>query len=84
MYLLFKDRICSDLPDAIDLADTQLVSKYKIKIQSLLFAINVFKKYAGVAPLKKKCITITNAFRTFFDKSRCKSNRIWVDKGSEI
>ena len=56
MYLLFKDRICSDLPDAIDLADTQLVSKYKIKIQSLLFAINVFKKYAGVPPLKKNAL----------------------------
>lgn len=43
-----------DLADSIDLADTQLVSKYNIEIQSLLFAINVFQKYAGIAPLKKK------------------------------
>lgn len=56
MYLPSKDRICSDLPDTIDLADTQLVSKYKIKIQSLLSAINVFKKYAGVALLKKNAL----------------------------
>ena len=73
-----------DLADSIDLADTQLVSKYNIEIQSLLFAINVFQKYAGIASLKKKCIAITNAFRTFFNKSRCKLNKILVDKGSGI
>ena len=32
----------------------------------------------------KKGITITNAFQKILDESRCKPNRIWVDKGSEL
>ena len=32
----------------------------------------------------KKGITITNAFQKILDESRCKPNRIWVDKGSEF
>ena len=32
----------------------------------------------------KKGITITNAFQKILDESRCKRNRIWVDKGSEF
>ena len=32
----------------------------------------------------KKGITITNAFQKILDESRCKPNRIWVDKGNEF
>ena len=32
----------------------------------------------------KKGITITNAFQKILDESRCKPNRIWVNKGSEF
>ena len=32
----------------------------------------------------KKGITITNAFQTFLNESKRKTNKIWVDKGSEF
>ena len=33
---------------------------------------------------KKKGITITNAFQTFLNESKRKTNKIWVDKSSEF
>ena len=32
----------------------------------------------------KKGITITNAFQTFLNESKGKTNKIWVDKSSEF
>ena len=32
----------------------------------------------------KNCITVTNAFQKILDESNRKSNKIWVDKGSEF
>ena len=32
----------------------------------------------------KKGITITNAFQKFLDESKCKPNKMWVDKDSEF
>ena len=32
----------------------------------------------------KKGITITNAFQTFLDESKRKTNKVWVDKSSEF
>ena len=32
----------------------------------------------------KKGLSIVNAFQEVLDKSGCKPNKIWVDKGSEI
>ena len=32
----------------------------------------------------KKGITITNTFQKILDESDCKSNKIWVGKGSEF
>ena len=47
--------------------------------------INICSKYTWVIPLKdKKAITITNAFQKILDESNRKSNKIWVDKGSEF
>ena len=46
-----------------DLADMQLISKYNKGIRFLLWAIDLFSKYAWVVPLKgKKDITIVNEF----------------------
>ena len=42
-----------------------------------------FSKYSWVVPLKDKK-SISNAFQKLLDKSECKPNKIWVDKGSEF
>ena len=47
--------------------------------------MGIFSKYAWVIPLKdKKGTAITNAFQKFLNDSRKKTNKIWVDKGSEF
>ena len=54
----FIDNIC-----VADFTYMQLKSKFNKRIRFLLWAIDVFSKYAWVIPLKdKKDITITNAF----------------------
>ena len=58
MYSSFKDNIWG-----VDLADMQLISKYK-GIRYHLCVIDLFNKYAFVVPLKdKKGITTVNAFQ---------------------
>ena len=62
-----------------------LISKFNKGIRFLICVINIFGKYACVISLKdKKVIEITNAFQKFLDKSNCKLDKIWVDKGSEF
>ena len=80
VYSSFKDNIWG-----VDLADMQLISKYNKGIRYLLCVIELFSKYAWVAPLKdKKAATITNAFQKILDSSKTKPNKIWVDQGSEF
>ena len=63
----------------------QLISKFNKRFRFLLCVIDVFSKYAWVAPLKnKKGVSIVNAFQKIFDKSRREPNKIWVDKGNEF
>ena len=63
----------------------QLINKFNKGIRFLLCVIDIFSKYAWVIPLKdKKGITITNAFKKVLDESNCKTNKIWVDKSSEL
>ena len=63
----------------------QLISEFSKGICFLLFAIDIFSKYAWVIPLKnKKGNIITNAFQKILDESNCKPSKIWVDKGSEF
>ena len=66
-----------------DLADMQLISKFNKGFRILLCVIDIYSKYVWVIPLKDKIgIEITNAFQKILDKSNCKTNKIWVDKGS--
>ena len=59
VYSSFRDNIWG-----IDLADMQLLSKYNKGIKYLLCAIDLFRKYAWVVPLKdKKGFSIINTFQ---------------------
>ena len=68
----------------------QLISKFNKGFRFLLCVIDIFSKYAWVVPLKdKKGISIVNTFQKILKESmelhsKCKPNKIWVDKGSEF
>ena len=80
VYSAFKDYIW-----AADLADMQLISKFNKGFRFLLRVIDIYSKYAWVVPLKDKIgVNIANAFQSILNKSNRKSNKIWVDKGSEF
>ena len=80
MYSTFKDNIWG-----ADLADMQLISKFKKGFRFLPCVIDIFSKYAWVVPLKeKKGVSIVNAFQKFLNDSKRKPNKIWVDKGSKF
>ena len=80
VYYSFKDNIWG-----VDLADMQLISKYNKRIRYLLCAIDLFRKYVFVVPLKgKKGTTIVNAFQSILNNSKRKPNKIWVNQGSEF
>ena len=79
VYSSFKDNIWG-----VDSADMQSLSKYNGENRYLLYAIDLFNKYAWVVPLKdKRGITIVNAFQNILDNSNRKRNKIWVDQGGE-
>ena len=62
----------------------QSLSKYSKGNKCLLCAIELFSKYAWVVSIKdKKGVSIVNAFQKIISKGR-KSNKIWVDQGSEF
>ena len=64
VYLSFRENIWG-----VNLADMQSLSKYNKGIKYLLCAIDLFSKYAWVAPLKDKIgITIVNTFRKIISK----------------
>ena len=70
----------------------QSLSKYNKGIKYLLCAVDLFNKYAWVIPIKdKKGTSIVNRFQNIISegseaesKGRRKSNKIWVDQGSEF
>ena len=69
----------------VDLADMQSLSKKNKGIKYLLCAIDLFRKYAFVVPLKDtKGISITNAFKKIIKQSNRKPNKIWLDQGGEF
>ena len=60
----------------------QLISKFNKGFRFLLCVIDIFSKYAWVAPLKdKKDASTVDAFQKILDRSERKP---WVDKGSEF
>ena len=68
-----------------DLVDMQLTSKFSKGFRFLLCVFDIYSKYACVIPLQDKIgITITNALKNILNESNWKSNKIWVDKGSEF
>ena len=68
-----------------DLTGMQLISKFNKGFRLFLCVIDIYSKYSWVIPLKdKKRITITNAFHKTLGESKRKSNKIWVDNGSEF
>ena len=78
VYSRFKDNIWGDY-----LAD--LINKFNKRFRFLLCVIDIFGKYAWVAPLKdKKGITITNAFQKILKESNRKPSKIMVDNASEF
>ena len=80
VYSGFKDNIWG-----ADLADMQLISKFNKGFRFLLCVIDIFSKYAWVVSLKdKKGVSIVDDFQKILDDSDRKSNKIWVDKGSEF
>ena len=62
----------------------QSLSKYNKGIKYLLCAIDLFRKYAWVGPLKdKRGISIVDAFQKIISKGR-KPNKIWIDQSGEF
>ena len=84
---LKKGKVFSSFTDnvwSVDLTDMQSLSKYNKGSRCLLYATNLFSKYAQVVPLKdKRGITIVNAFQKIILKGH-KPNKIWVDQGGEF
>ena len=80
VYSSFSDNIWG-----VNLADMQLIRKYNKGIRYLLFAVDLFSKYAFVVSLKdKKGVTITKRFQSILNKSKRKPNKIWVDQRGEF
>ena len=80
VYSQFKDNIWG-----VDLADMQSLSRKNKGIKYLLYAIDLYSKYAFVIPLKdKKGISIVNPFNKILKQSGRKPNKIWVDQGGEF
>ena len=63
----------------------QLLGKYNKGIKYLLYVIDSFSKYVWVIPLKdKKGVSIANGFEKVLNDSKRKTNKIWVNRGSEF
>ena len=63
----------------------QLISRFDKGFRFFLCVIDIYSKYAYAVPLvDKKGVSIVNTFQKILDDSKRKSNKIWVDKGSEL
>ena len=63
----------------------QSLSRYNKGFKYLLYATDLFSKYAWVIPIKdRKGTSIVNAFKKIVSKGQRKPNKIWVDQGSEF
>ena len=79
-YSSFKDNMWR-----VDLADMQSLSKFNKGFKYLLWAIDLFSKYAWVTSIKdKKGTSIVDAFKKIISRGQRKPNKIWVDQGSKL
>ena len=79
VYSSFRDNFWG-----VDLADMQSLSKYNKGMKYLLCAIDLFRKYAWVVPIKdKRGISIVDGFKKIIAEGR-KPNKIWTDQGSKF
>ena len=63
----------------------QLINKFNKGFRFLLYVIDTFSKCARVVSLEdKKGVSIVDAFQKKLHDSSRKSNKIWVDKGSDF
>ena len=75
VYFLFKDNI----------ADMQLITKYNKGIRYLLCTIDLFSKICmGCSYKRQKRSYIVNTSQKLLNSSKRKTNKIWVDQGSEF
>ena len=80
VYSFFRDNIWGT-----GLADMKSLSKYNKGIKYLLRTIDLFSKYAWVAPIKdQKGTSIANVFKKILSDLNRKPNKIWFDQGSEF
>ena len=80
VYARFKDNIW-----AADLSEIGSLSSKNKNVKYLLYAIDVFNKYAWVKPLKdKNGKTVLNAFIEIVGESNRKSDKLWVDQGRKF
>ena len=80
VHSAFKDYV-----SGIDLADTQLISKFNKGFRFLLCVIDIFSKYAWVVPLKdKKGVYIVNAFQKILKQSPRKSKKVWTTRAANF
>ena len=68
-----------------ELADMQVISRYNVGILLFLSVVDILSNYTWIAFLKdEKGVTITEPFHEIVKESSRKSNKIWVNKGSEF
>ena len=61
------------------------MSKFNKGFRFLLCVTDIFNKYSWVISLKdKKGVSIVDAFQKILKESNRKTNKVWVDKGSEF
>ena len=69
-----KRKVYSSLRDniwGVDLTDMPSLSKYNQGVKYLLYAIDLFSKYAWVVPIKgEKGVSIVNAFKRIISEGR--------------
>ena len=76
----FRDNIWG-----VDVADMRLLSRQNKRIKYLLYAIDLFSKYAFVVLLRdKRGASIVEGFNEIVNDSNRRPNTIWVDQGSDF
>ena len=86
VYKCFNEKASGSRINNENISNKELAEElHKQLLEHLICFIDIGSKYAWAIPLKdKKGITIINAFEKYLDKSNCKPNKTWADKGSEF